>query len=437
MPGYIITEWLVGWGGCLSYSLLLRLGARRRRWNLFRLLRYGVHSNGQIPNPCIFPTDLAAYQAIIAYYKSIPNSLPTTIDYCNGNGWCHWTAIDIAGGLTLTGIVQIGHTGDGVNPPICPTPTVNPTVPYFYNYSTLMCERAAQQNLTITIEPAGTYLPTNGTYTILPSTALPLDAIVKDQNGLVQAGKQVALTVSVQDDTNGVQDGNGGHIHKENRPKGKFACSAQYDPGSETATCTLTTDGSGKAPFIFIPTAVSGAHTITATCSGCGNTATAPVNVKVDNLITIPASPRYALSDSNGVIGAIPGQHTDNHYLTAAAITKLTDFATNYQKTVNPRAKLYLNDASLVWGGLFDVDVNKPWSTPHNGHDRGVSIDIRAANSGVNNEGAVPPTLFDEVSKSAAQVNAKAALHCMDNGVLQIGKVCNGIPNNRHFHVDF
>ncbi len=277
----------------------------------------------------------------------------------------------------------------------------------------------SQEGLIITLQ---------GGTTTQHSTLLPFNAVVKDQNSVVQSGKQVTITATVQ-------NGTGGHIHTENRPKGNFTCSSSL--GTSPATCTLTTDGSGQAPFEFVATPISGTHTITATCTGCSNTATAQVNVKVDGLTPIPAAPKlYALQDSAGaVIGAVAGKHTVNHYLTSTAIGKLNKFATNYQKT-NPGAKLYLNDASLVWGGLFDVG-SSPWMSPHNGHNRGMSIDIRAANSGVNNEGAVPATAFAKVSKSAADAHAKAALHCSDNGVLRIGAPCNGIPNNRHFHVDF
>lgn len=371
-------------------------------------------------------------------------SIPNQYGYA-GLGWRDCKFLDTKQGM----IAYLGSIKREPYPPNCPIPTVNPTVLYVYNVLNNMCERDVPciapnvlnpdgqckppGNLIITIEPSGTYLPTNGTYTILPSTALPLYAVVKNQNGVVQAGKQVSLTVSVQTDTNGVPDGNGGHLHTANRPQGKFACSSVYDPGATSATCTLTTDNNGQAPFIFLPTAVSGAHTITGTCTGCSSTATAPVNVKVDNLITIPASPLYALSDSKGVIGAIPEKHTDNHYLTATALSKLNDLATLYTTKVDPKAILYLNDASLVWGGLFDVG-NTPWSRPHAAHQTGTSLDIRAANSGPNNEGAVPATLFKKFIDEAQKKNFRIGLHCSTSDVTQ---KCLNIPEFRHIHVDF
>lgn len=255
-----------------------------------------------------------------------------------------------------------------------------------------------------------------------PSTLLPFNVVVKDQNGVVQSGKQVTITSTVQ-------DGTGGHIHTDKRPKGILACASM---GS--STCTLTTDGSGQAPFDFISTPVSGTHSITATCDGCSNTATANVDVKVKDLIPIPGSPLYALSDSNGVIGAIPGKHTDNHYLTSTAKGELNALARLYKTKINPKAILYLNDASLVWGGLFDVGSSTPWLSPHSLHDKGKSLDIRAANSGPNNEGAVSATDFQKFLKLAKENGFKMGLHCKNSSDTNY---CLGQPNNRHIHVDF
>ncbi len=311
-------------------------------------------------------------------------------------------------------------------PPNCPAHASGPpcacNAGYKFDATRTSC---IQEQYTISIQPART---NNGAYTILPSTALPLEAVVTDQNGVVQAGKQVTLIVDVQ-------GGSGGHDHNENRPKGIFTCGSM-----ETSwACTLTTGYNGQASFIFVSTPVSGTHTITATCTGCGNTATAPVHVKVGDpaggdLTTIPGSPLYALEDSAGnVIGAIKGKHSDNHYLTATAIGRLKDLATLYKTSINPKAILYLNDASLVWGGLFDVG-STPWSSPHSLHDTGVSLDIRAANSGPNNEGVVPDTLLREFIKQTQNNNFNAALHCQGSTVTA---VCLGIPYNRHIHVDF
>lgn len=323
---------------------------------------------------------------------------------CDGRGWNNYPI------TCVRNVCPANSTG---------TPEINPTIctcdtGYMPDSSRTSC---VPVNLTIRLE---------GRTTTEPSTLLPLNAVVEDQNGAVQSGKRVTITATVQ-------DGTGGHIHSENRPKGTFTCSSSL--GTSPASCTLTTDSSGQAPFIFVATPISGTHTISATCDGCSNTETKSVDVKVSGLIPIPASPQlYALQDSTGaVIGAIPGKHTANHYLTSVAITKLERLARIYIGA-NPTAKLYLNDASLEWGGLFDVGRNTPWYSPHSTHDKGKSLDMRAANSGPNNEGAVPATVFRELIRRAQRDGFRIGLHCRNSSDTNY---CLGQPNNRHFHVDF
>jgi len=365
----------------------------------------GRYTDVNAMSPCLIAATGYAYQS--GWYSIV--------------AWAGWWALHLS--ATSPNSIALGAVFGGVA--ACPANSADTTTtctcndPYVPDSTQTSC---VQEQYTISIQPA----PANGgAYTILPSATLPLTAIVTDQNGVVQQGIQVTLTANVQ-------DGTGGHIHNGNRSKGFISwCGSMPTPW----TCTLTTSYNGQAPFIFVSTPVSGVHTITATCSGCNNTANATVNVKVPDLIPIPASPYYALQDSAGnVIGAIKNQHSDNHYLTAAAVAKLTKFAKNYQTKVLPYAKLYLNDASLVWGGLFDVDKTKPWTSPHIGHDRGVSVDIRAENIGGQYEGAVPIAYFDDTIKAAARAGARAALHCQGSTVTA---VCLGIPYNRHFHVDF
>jgi len=376
---------------------------------------------------CTYPTDIEAAKAVETTYNSRyaatnPYHAYLVIVSCNGGGLClyHfvndlWTTVD--GPLYLRRVLG------------CPIPMINPAIPYTYKYASGMCEREAQCPAPNTINPATgqceppkvlTIILEGGT-TTEPSTLLPFNAVVKDQNGVVQAGKQVIITANAQDST-------GGHIHTENRPKGIFTCGSMGSPW----TCTLTTDNSGQAPFEFVATPISGTHTITATCAGCSNTETKSVDVKLNGLIPIPGSSRYALSDSKGVIGAVTNKHTANHYLTSTAITGLKGLA-NIYAAVNPGAKLYLNDASLVWGGLFDVG-STPWLSPHSLHDKGRSLDIRAANSGPNNEGAVPATLFLRFIEDAKKKGFNIGLHCKNSSDTNY---CLGQPNNRHFHVDF
>jgi hypothetical protein len=56
--------------------------------------------------------------------------------------------------------------------------------------------------------------------------------------------------------------------------------------------------------------------------------------------------------------------------------------------------KISINDMSLPWGGLFDI--NGDWLTPHTSHRRGMSVDI---NRCVELDGSEAPDEFDPCTK--------------------------------------
>lgn len=251
-----------------------------------------------------------------------------------------------------------------------------------------------------------------GGNTTEPATSMPFKAIVTDY-----AGKPAAagVTLSVE-----VEAGTGGHEHHDaNRPKGTV-------PGSGA------TGADGVWDFAFTATEVAGTHTITAKCDRCDNTATARVDVKVEGLVPISGSPFYVF------IGAT-NAHSDNHYLTPAAEALLKGLAVAYQ--FEPRFQingvtpppLHINDASLVWGGKFDIKGN--WGGDHQAHKRGAVIDIRANTA----SGAMPESLFTEFEKLAKKTkladgtSAIAQVHCSKGRDPAIDN-CNGDPN-RHYHV--
>jgi hypothetical protein len=161
--------------------------------------------------------------------------------------------------------------------------------------------------------------------------------------------------------------------------------------------------------FNFNAPEAAGTHTITAACDGCSNTATAKVDVKVDGLQQIPDSTFYGLTEADGsVIGAKSGWHTKNHYLTSTAASVLWGIAASYEieqqfklfdpvtkKYTKPPPVLHLNDASLPWGGVYDICVRPgacpdlgvvAWKKPHKEHRRGTVIDVRANGT----DGSIP-----------------------------------------------
>lgn len=243
-------------------------------------------------------------------------------------------------------------------------------------------------NYTITIEPANplSTLAQNG-LTVEPESMLALKAVVKNQSGVAKADVKVDLKVEVKANT-------GGHDHHDtNRPKGDVTCAPLFSGcGSGSVT-----DSNGELAFIFLSPAPAGEHTITATCDLCSSPATADVKVMVDGLSQIPASPFYTLNETTGeVIGARAGWHTDNHNLNAAAQAALLVLAEDYHRIYPKDPVLHLNDASLPWGGVYDICARpgacavegvQEWVAPHEEHRRGTVVDIRANDA----TGAIPP----------------------------------------------
>jgi hypothetical protein len=265
---------------------------------------------------------------------------------------------------------------------------------------------------TITLSGGTEVEPSKGATT----NTLPIIATVKDQNG---QAPNPAVTVHV---SLTVDPTSGGHDHGDSaRPRGGIA--GVKTCASDSECWSGTTDGNGQVVFNFNSTEASGTHTISATCDGCGNTATKPVDVKVGGLWPIPDSVYYALTEdgSTEVIGSTTehkGNH--NHHLTNAAALKIWRLAADYYNYqvlngVTSPTLLHLNDASLKWGGVFDIDAD--WVPDHVEHRRGTVVDVRANSS----PGAIPAADFD-IFKNMAKT-------------LRIDPHFEGGSTNQHFHL--
>jgi hypothetical protein len=262
--------------------------------------------------------------------------------------------------------------------------------------------------------------------TIEPGKTYSFKATVTKQGGGAPS-KSVPVSVKVE-----VDPTSGGHDHGETY--------AKRDKGTVSPAT-----GTNSFSITFGSTEVSGTHTITATCDLCSNSPkTATVNVKVEGLSPIPGSVYYALTESDGKGGVRNigdnGNHSGNHYLTSAASMKLWKLAADYynfqiRKGVAKPTLLHLNDASLKWGGKFDITGK--WTGEHYEHDRGVVIDIRANTI---NEGAgsvpgssIPESMFVDFQDMAANNEANAELHCSADRDPAIDNCVGDL--NRHYHV--
>ena len=234
--------------------------------------------------------------------------------------------------------------------------------------------------------------------------------------GTVQkAGIAVSFAVDVAANS-------GGHEHHDaSRPKGALAATSG------------TTDASGEVRFRFNAAQISGVHNITATCNDCVNkTAVEKITVKVPELINIFTLPFRDAQWAFPGIGQT-GEHPDNHYVTIAAATRMLDISRKYQKIWPTAPKLTLNDASLVWGGKFDIKGT--WDRnpkAHAEHRIGDNMDIRANSA----PGAVPANISEVVfrwlrntSRPADNIPADFVIDSVDPLWENPGDI------NEHFHL--
>lgn len=171
-----------------------------------------------------------------------------------------------------------------------------------------------------------------------------------------------------------VTPNSGGHDHHDiNRPKAKLSA------------VQGTTDANGEVRLTFTAPEAAGIHTVRATCASCSNSpAVKEIKVKVPDLIQIPADtqtpPRYVL------VGQRP-EHRKSHFVTEAGLDALNQVIRVFARL--GWGQVGINDASLEWGGMFDIEGKwlKPymnnkgkWVTGgHAEHRNGEQVDISFA----------------------------------------------------------
>lgn len=306
---------------------------------------------------------------------------------------------------------------------------------------------ACIEQFTLTLNvPAGDLEPTGTAAGDANSSKVMSVFVASVQTGRPKDKAVVRVTL------NGVGS-SGGHdgTHTGQRPNGTAAgCTASVIAGNYD--CITGPDG--KATFTYTAPEVSGTYVVSAGCTNvtCINFSDSKsVDVKVAGMSPIPAAaPLYVLEENIGgvmqTIGATV-QHTNNHNVTSKTIAGLLELARKYHTEINPGASLYLNDASLAWGGLMD-DSGK-WKPPHSSHRKGDAIDIRA-DSANQKTGEVPIAFFRNMQALTAGKLIQGVdiqIHCYDlNGQLFMAftkganhpsNTCDNLPTNRHFHVVF
>ena len=293
---------------------------------------------------------------------------------------------------------------------------------YHFPYATL-CDRFHIRPLAPeSVEPAdakGSAQPATVTVTVLGCWDGPV------KNYSVELGLEVVAS-------------SGGHSHDNNpwsypRPKGTLSPSSGI------------TGASGQVNVQYMPPPVSGTYKIYPTCvlpqcdaNEPGTTTT--IDVKVPDLVHVPNTNWYGFIGANSL-------HPDNHYLTIPAAVQLEliaeTYAFSFSSTSPPTGLVLLNDASLVWGGLFDAGVARTqansWKPPHHEHRKGTVVDIRANEA----NGAIPPSEFNRFEAASNSAGSKfgestrAEIHCSYRWLRQ--PLCiqsdGTVDQGRHYHL--
>jgi hypothetical protein len=193
----------------------------------------------------------------------------------------------------------------------------------------------------------------------------------------------------------------------------------QHDPGRPTGNLSVT-GGTTPLTFAYTSPAVSGDYTITARCTdGMCNEATGFVWVGIRGLQLLQADPSYVRITPNA-----DQNHPSNHYVSGRAQEKIQGLATAYHKRFPIDPLLYLNDASLVRGGVFDLAAN--WSVQprgHSTHQRGTDIDVMA------NE------FYHDPAKSIPSYNYVDLMNIVAPRYGCNAQIHSGATPNEHFHL--
>jgi hypothetical protein len=97
------------------------------------------------------------------------------------------------------------------------------------------------------------------------------------------------------------------------------------------------------------------------------------LEVKVPNLSLLPESPDYVKIGGRTIHLGPPLSVTDNnHHGTSRTLQAIQTISQSYRQQLNQR--LRINDISLPWGGLFDIQGD--WLPPHWTHREGRNVDV-------------------------------------------------------------
>lgn len=180
------------------------------------------------------------------------------------------------------------------------------------------------------------------------------------------------------------QDGSGGHPHGS-RPPGTFFQTGDHPTGADQkkgvrrSSLDLTTDVTGSAEAVYRTSGVSGIERVKVEVSAEGETATreSTVTIRLGPLTAVPRAGIHYVFE-----GSANSHFDTENYLAPGVIEHMEGLWGRYRELheVDPVGypmtgrHFTVTGASVIWGGLFDI--NQDWANPHNTHRLGRDIDI-------------------------------------------------------------
>ncbi|MBI3585325.1 MAG: hypothetical protein HY096_15415 [Nitrospinae bacterium] len=188
-------------------------------------------------------------------------------------------------------------------------------------------------------------------------------AIIKDTLGNKVTDKVYTINFSIEVIESKGHEGHGKHpIDKA----GKL---------SLPSSCSTT---NGECSVTYTASEIAGREKINGVVSGYDSIMDSKeVTVKVSMLGALAVGDYWRLTGSEGTttVGKCSGKqitHSGNHHMTLATGYRIARMAQDYYEVTN--TIIGINDASIIWGGLFDVCGD--WEKPHKYHREGRSVDI-------------------------------------------------------------
>ncbi len=176
----------------------------------------------------------------------------------------------------------------------------------------------------------------------------------------------------------------GGHEHTPPPPQALLGELKDIRTGRKgKGTLKTETDTEGKIVLEYTAPEFSGKFEVTAKSTTEQGEDKDELTVKVPELTELGASSYYELvgtpdnhkgtNDPCRDASSLRSLHFQNHYGTVKLLQAIQNIAAAYAQ-FHPGIRLRINDMSLEYGGLFDINNN--WQTPHRGHRIGENADI-------------------------------------------------------------